>query len=97
MVQTVCTLAIPAGKKIIMFEKPRALCRIFFSLRVMARSDMWYPTNISFGDPLFRSCYMINGPEKYFEATGADIFQGDIWALNSSDTDLTYATTEILH
>jgi len=97
MVQTVRTLRIHAGKKIIMFEKPLTLSRIFFSIRVMARSDMWYPTNISFGDPLFRSCYMINGPEKYFEATGADIFQGDIWALNSSDTDLTYATTEILH
>ena len=97
MAQNICTLTIPAGEKKIMFEKPHALCRIFFSIRVMARVDMWYETKISFDDPLFRFYYMINGPVKYFEAEGADIFQGNIWALNVSDVNLTYATTEILH
>ena len=57
---------------------------------------MWYPTYISFGDPLFRSFYMINGPEKYFEAEGANVYQGNIWGLNVSDVELVYATTEIL-
>jgi len=97
MAQNIRTLTIPGGGKKIVFEKPHALHRIFFSIRVMARSDMWYETRISFNDPLFCSFYMINGPIKYFEATGADIFQGDIWAKNVSDVNLTYATTEILH
>ena len=96
MVQTVRTLHILAGEKKIIFEKPYSLQRIFFSIRVMARTDMWYPTYISFDDPLFRSFYMINGPEKYFEAEGANIYQGNIWGLNISDTELVYATTEIL-
>ena len=97
MVQNICTLAIPAGEKKIIFAKPHSLCRIFFSIRVMARSDMWYETKISFDDPKFCYSYMINGPVKYFEAEGVDIFQGNIWAHNVSDTDLIYALMEILH
>ena len=97
MVQTVRTLQILAGEKMLFFEKPLALRRIFFSIRVMAASANWYQTKVSFDDPLFLSFYTINGPEKYFEATGEDIFQGDIWAQNASDTDLTYTITEILH
>ena len=97
MVQTVRTILISAGEKIILFEKPLALCRVFFSVRVMARPEMWYETRISFGDPKFNSFYMVNGPEKYFEAKGADIWQGDIWAYNTSEVTLTYALTEILH
>ena len=97
MVQTVRTLRIPVSEKTIIFEKPRVLCRVFFSIRVMARSDMWYETKISFDDPNFCYAYMINGPVKYFEAEGADIYQGNIWACNVSDTDLIYALMEILH
>ena len=97
MVQTVRTTSILAGEKTILFEKPLALCRVFFSIRVMARPDMWYETRISFNGPKFGSFYMINGPEKYFEAKGADIYQGDIWAYNTSEVTLTYALTEILY
>ena len=71
--------------------------RIFFSVYVLAGQLTWYQTKISFDDPYFRSYYNLNGPKKYFEAAGVDIFQGNIWALNNSDTDLTYTTTEILH
>ena len=97
MVQTVRTTSMLAGEKIILFEKPLALCRVFFSVRVMARPEMWYETRISFDDPKFSSFYMVNGSEKYFEAKGADICQGDIWAYNKSEVSLTYALTEILH
>ena len=97
MVQTVRTTLILAGEKMILFEKPLALCRVFFSIRVMARPDMWYETRVSFDDPKFRSFYMVNGPEKYFEAKGADIYQGNIWAYNTSEVVLIYALTEILH
>ena len=97
MVQNIRTLSILAGKKTIIFEKPHTLIRIFFSIRVLAGQSTWYQTKISFDDPLFRSFYDIDGPEKYFEAVGEDIFQGNIWAMNSSDTDLTYTTSEILY
>ena len=97
MVQNISTVMILAGKKKIIIERPHTLIRIFFSIRVLAGQSTWYQTKISFDDPLFRSFYDIDGPEKYFEAVGEDIFQGDIWAMNASDTDLTYATSEILY
>ena len=97
MAQTERTLSLAANQKIIMFEKPLALRRIFFSIRVMARTDMWYETRISFDDPKFGSYYMINGPVKYFEAKGADIYQANIWGYNTSEVALTYALTEIFH
>ena len=81
----------------IIFEKPIALHRIFFSVRVIASQTQWYDTKISFDDPTFFYSYSLNGPEKYFQAEGVDIFQGNIWAINKSDSDLTFATTEILH
>jgi len=97
MVQTVSTLHILAGTKRIIFEKPHSLRRIFFLVYVLAGRATWYQTKISFDDPQFRSFYNLDGPEKHFEARGADIFQGNIWAMNCSDTDLTYTITEILH
>ena len=97
MVQTLKTIVIISGKKIILFEKPHTLKRIFFSVRVLAGQTTWYDLKMSFGDPLFCSYYSINGPEKYFEARGVDIFQGDIWLNNNSDIDLPCTATEILH
>ena len=97
MVQNICTLLIHAGGKKIIFEKPHTLCRIFFSINVMTSQTEWFETQISFDDPRFTSYYMINGPNKYWEAKGADIFQGNIWAFNASDHLLTYTLSEILH
>ena len=97
MVQTVYSVTILAGKKKILLEKPRRLRRIFFSIRAFADDMAWYETKISFDDPLFHSFYVLDGPAKYFEAEGVDIFQGNIWVYNLSNTDLLYSTTEILH
>ena len=52
---------------------------------------------MSFDDPLFRSYYALDGPVKYFEANGHDIFQGDVWLFNNSNINLIYTGTEILH
>ena len=97
MVQNIRTVLIHAGEKKIIFEKPHALCRIFFSIHVMNALSEWFETQISFDDPTFLDYYMINGPEKYFKAEGADIFQGNIWAWNVSDHYMSYALSEILH
>ena len=86
-----------AGKKMIIFEKPLALHRIFFSARVISSPTRWYDMKLSFDDPTFFYFYSLNGPEKYFEARGVDIFQGNIWAMNNSDTNLDITLTEILH
>ena len=96
MVQNIRTVFMHAGGKKIIFEKPCTLRRIFFSINVMTALTEWYETQISFDDPHFFSYYMINGPKKYFEAKGEDVFQGNIWAYNVSDHDLTYALSEIL-
>ena len=97
MVQTVCTRSVPAGAKTIILEKPHTSQRIFFSVNVIAGESSWYDTKISFDDPHFRSFYVIDGPAKYFQAEGDDIFQGNIWIYNISDTNLLYSATEILH
>ena len=97
MVQTVYSTTVLAGGKKKLFVRPRYLHRIFFSIRALADQLAWYESKISFDDPQFRSFYVIDGPAKYFEAEGADIFQGDIWVYNLSDINLLYTTTEILH
>jgi len=97
MVQTIRSLTLLAGEKKIMIEKPLTLHRIFFSIEEFADQTAWLESKISFDDPMFYSFYVIDGPAKYFEARGDDIFQGDIWVYNTSDTNLLYSATEILH
>ena len=96
MVQTVFSYKILAGKKKIALEKPLVLSRIFFSVHRIADQTSWHATEISFDDPLFRSYFLLSGSLNYFEAKGADIFQGDIWIFNNSSADFWYTMTEIL-
>ena len=96
MVQTVRSITLLSEEKIIMLEKPRTLHRIFFSIQAFADQNVWLRTNISFDDPQFRSFYVLDGPARYFQAKGEDIFQGDIWVLNTSNTNLLHSATEIL-
>ena len=97
MAQTVISINVSAGKKKIILEKPQALHRIFFSIQAFADLTAWLETKISFDDPQFRSFYVLDGSARYFEAEGDDIFQGNIWVYNTSNTNLLYSTTEILH
>ena len=97
MVQTVHSITVLAGEKKILLEKPRALHRIFFAIRVFAPHDEWHKVKISFDDPQFYSFYVLDESARYFEAKGEDIFQGDIWVFNVSNIDLLHTATEILH
>ena len=97
MVQTVRSITILAGEKMIIVEKPQVLHRVFFSVQVFADPTAWLESKISFDDPLFISFYALDGPARYFEARGDDIFQGNVWVYNISDTNLLYSATEILH
>ena len=97
MVQTVSSYKISAWGKRIVFEKPHSLHRIFFSIDRIVDQTSWHPTRISFDDPQFCSYFVLNGSLNHFQAEGIDIFQGDIWVHNASDTDFWYAISEILH
>ena len=97
MVQTICSVKILAGEKKIVLEKPLVLHRIFFSICRIQDQTSWHATWISFDDPLFNSFFTISGSLNNFEAEGVDIYQGNIWAYNISDTDFWYSLTEILH
>ena len=97
MVQTIRSVTVLAGEKIIIAEKPLALHRIFFSVQAFADQTAWHELKISFDDPQFRSFYALDGPARYFEAKGDDIFQGNVWLYNVSDTHLLCSSTEILH
>ena len=96
MVQTIHSITILAGEKKVMIKKPHALHRIFFSVQAFADQTAWYELKISFDDPQFRSFYVLDGSARYFEAKGEDIFQGNIWLYNISDTHLLCSSTEIL-
>ena len=85
-----------SGEKTVMIEKPHALHRIFFSVQAFADLTAWYETKISFDDPQFLSFYVLDGPAKYFQAKGEDIFQGNVWVYNMSPINLLYSATEIL-
>jgi len=97
MVQTLLSKNLLPSEKIILFEKPHVLRRVFFSVRVMVNADVSREVWVSFDDPAFLSYYHINGAEKYFEARGIDIFQGNIWLMNNSASNSHIAATEILH
>ena len=97
MVQTLVSRNLLAGEKIILFEKPCVLHRVFFSVRAMVDEGLSREMWLSFDDPNFHSYYAIDGSEKYFEARGIDIFQGNIWLMNYSASTVLFAATEILH
>ena len=96
MVQTVLSRTLFAGTKILLFEKPHKLHRIFFSVQVFADTSIWHRVEISFDDPAFVSRYTLDGPARYFAAEGEYISQGDIWVRNASDSNLLCSATEIL-
>ena len=96
MAQTVVSVTISPGQQRMLIEKPQASYRIFFSVRALSPDTSWYQSKISLGDPMFMSYYVIDGPAKYFEATGEGIFQGRVWVRNESTTNLLYVATEIL-
>ena len=97
MVQTVYSHLVLVGEKKIVLEKLNTLKRIFFSIYVVAGEAAWRETMFSFDDPLFHTYYSLTGSRKYFEATGVDIFQGNIWVWNKSTVGLVFSVTEILH
>ena len=97
MVQTLVSRNLLPGEKIILFEKPRVLHRVFFSVRAMVDEGLSREMWVSFDDPDFHSHYMIDGSEKYFEARGIDIFQGNIWLKSNTESSVLFGATEILH
>ena len=96
MVQTIKSVHLFPSQKTKVAEMPHTLHRIFFSVDKIAAQTSWYATWISFGDPQFLSYFTLSGSLNHFEAEGVDIFQGDIWAYNVSDSDFWYSLTEIL-
>ena len=96
MVQTVRSVSVRSGHKLLIIEKPFVLSRIFFSICTFAPQTSWYESQISFGDPDFYSYYILGGLVNHFEARSDEIFQGDIWVRNVSGIDLLYSATEIL-
>jgi len=96
MAQTVKSLWVYSGVKVILFEKPTVMRRIFFSMKVLVDPTTEHKSWISFDDPTFASHYILDGSVLQLEARGEGLFQGAIWALNVSPTDLLFVLTEIL-
>ena len=96
MVQTVKSVWVYAGLKEILFEKPLALRRISFSIMALVDLTKEHKSWISFDDPTFASHYILDGPAPQFEVKSEGMFQGAIWALNVSPTNLLFVMTEIL-
>ena len=96
MVQTVKSLTVYTGWKVILLDKPLASKRIFFNIKVLTDPTAGNRSLISFGDPTFASHYIFDGNIQGLEAKGEGIFQGNIWAQNISPVDILFTMTEIL-
>ena len=96
MAQTVKSLTVYTGWKLILLEKPIASKRIFFSIKVLGDPTAGNRSLISFDDPTFASHYIFEGNVQELEAKGEGIFQGAIWAQNISPVDLLFTMTEVL-
>ena len=96
MVQTVKSLTVYTGWKVILLDKPLASKRIFFSIKVFTDPTAGNRSLISFDDPTFASHYILDGNIQELEAKGEGIFQGAIWVQNISSADLLFTMTEIL-
>ena len=96
MVQTLKTKKVYTGWKVVLLEKPLASSRIFCNIKMLTDPTSGYRSLISFDDPTFASHYVLDGPMQQLEAKGEGIFQGNIWAQNTSPTDLVFVLTEIL-
>ena len=96
MVQTVKSLIVYTGWKVVLLEKPIASTRIFFSIKVLTDPTSEYKAWISFDDPTFVSHYILQGQTQQLKAKGEGIFQGAIWVKNVSPADLVFVMTEIL-
>ena len=96
MVQTLRSVKVMAGEKRIVIKKPHVSQRIFFSICVIRPPEEWHDMRISFDDPEFTSFFYLSGGRKWFDAEGADIFQGDVWVYNASSVDIWVSSTEIL-
>jgi len=96
MVQTVKSHRLIPGGRVLLLEKPRALCRILFSIKALTGSTTEHIAHISFDDPTFRSYYIFDGYVQELEAKGEGICQGDIWVRNVSSEEIVFVVTEIL-
>ena len=96
MVQRIWSQNVYTGWKIVLIEKPLVLSRIFFSVKALVDPTAWHRSLISFDDPTFVSHYIFDGPVQQLEAKGEGIFQGNIWAQNTSPVTITFVMTEIL-
>ena len=96
MAQTVKSQWVSSGWIIRLLNKPQVLNRIFFNIKMLTDPTSGYRSLISFDDPTFASHYVLDGPMQQLEARGEGIFQGDIWAHNTSPVDLVFTMTEIL-
>ena len=96
MVQTVKSLTVYTGWKVILLEKPLASKRIFFNIKTLADPTTGNRSLISFDDPTFASHYILDGNIQELKAKGEGIFQGAIWVQNISPVDLLFTMTEVL-
>ena len=96
MVQTVKSQRVPSGWSVILLEKPRVLCRIFFSVKVLTDLTTGHKSYISFDDPTYSSYYTLDGWMQQLEVKGEGICQGAIWAQNVSPVELVFVMSEIL-
>ena len=96
MVQTIKSLRVTPGERVILLEKPLALRRIFYSVKALIDSTMEHKAHVSFDDPTFLSYYIFGGLVQQLEVKGEGICQGDIWVQNVSTEEIVFVMTEIL-
>ena len=96
MAQNFRTIYFPNNNIVNLFEAPATLTRVFWGIYIVAKSDPSFQVNVSFGDQEFLNPLCVTYCRGYYEFTGPDIPQGNVFARAVNFAQGTVCSTEIL-
>ena len=96
MVQNFRTIFFSTNNVVTLFEAPTTLMRVFLGVYIVAKMDPSFQVNLSFGDQQFINPLCLTYYRGYYEFTGPDIPQGNVFARAVNFAQGTICTTEIL-
>ena len=96
MAQKFRTIFFPNNGVVTLFEAPTTLTRVFLGVYIVAKIDPSFQVNVSFGDQQFLNPLCLTYCRGYYEFTGPDISQGNVFAKMVNFAQGTICATEIL-
>ena len=96
MVQNFRTIYLSNNNVVTLFEAPTTLTRVFLGVYIVSKLDPSFQVNLSFGDQQFLDPVCLTYCRGYYEFTGSDISQGNVFAKMVNFAAGNICATEIL-